>query len=375
MVWASPGRSLSLSRGHAAPPIRPALSPGMTRHITLHHAFDPAAPDWLHLVPAGIFSGADGRGPFSLQDADAVIVESMKAGKLPLDENHATDFAAPEGRPSPARGWIVGMEARDDGIWGRVEWNAAGKALIDDKAYRGISPVLVSDAKSGAVLKVLRASLTNDPNLNLKTLHASDRSTDMDLAPIRAALGLKDDADAAAITEAVKTLHAKAEASSATLSKISAAAGLAEAAVDADKVVAAVKTLHAAKAEAGEAAQLRLTVTTLQTQVDTMSAERAKERATAFVDQAIKDGKPIRSMRDHYIARHAKSPAEVEKEINALVSIHAGGVTVPPTPGAGSADGASVEDITAKATAHQKDMAAKGMTVTYSQAVRAVTAA
>lgn len=48
------------------------------------------------------------------------IRASMAAGKLPVDECHATDKAAPDGRQAPARGWIVQMEVRADGLWGRV---------------------------------------------------------------------------------------------------------------------------------------------------------------------------------------------------------------------------------------------------------------
>jgi len=40
---------------------------------------------------------------------------------LIIDENHATDHAAPHGLPAPSRGRIVEMQGRPDGIWGRVE--------------------------------------------------------------------------------------------------------------------------------------------------------------------------------------------------------------------------------------------------------------
>ena len=139
-------------------------------------ATDDSPPEWVHLVPAGTFHGVDGRGPYRLHDPDAVIKASLAGGKLPIDENHATDLAAPSGGPSPARGWIVAMEPRPDGIWGRVDWTEAGAALWADRAYRGISPVLVND-KSGNVVRVLRAALTNAPNLpQLTTLHSIDAS-------------------------------------------------------------------------------------------------------------------------------------------------------------------------------------------------------
>jgi phage I-like protein len=319
--------------------------------------------EWVHLTPAGTFSGVDGRGPFRLEDAAAVIADSMKAGKLPIDENHATDTAAPEGRPSPARGWIVAMEARADGIWGKVEWTNSGRELLADKAYRGISPVLLSTKAEGRVLKVLRAALTNDPNLNLTTLHS--RSEPMEfLAKLRQALGLKDDAADDAILTSVSG-HA---AASATLGTVAVALGLAAdakadeivargtaKAADAGKLAALAAHCKAAGLELekltpteletqlmarGGDAEMRKTVISLQSQLSTLQSETAKEKAVAFVDAAISAGKPIKPLRDHYIARHQKDAGAVETEINALVSLHSGSVRQPKSsePGALDAD-------------------------------------
>ena len=86
-----------------------------------------SAPEWIELLPAGVFYGRDGRGPFRLDDPAAVIASTtamqMNAG-LPIDYDHATDFGAPEGRPAPAAGWIRELEVRDGAVWGRVEWTA-----------------------------------------------------------------------------------------------------------------------------------------------------------------------------------------------------------------------------------------------------------
>jgi phage I-like protein len=326
-----------------------------------------AAPEWVHLTPAGTFRGKDGRGPFTLENADDVIRASMAAGKLPLDENHSIDLAAPEGRPAPARGWIVEMQARADGLWGRVEWTATGKSMIEGGDYRGVSPVMMG-TKAGKLLKILRASLVNDPNLTLTTLH--HRENDMDfLAKLRKALGLTDDAAEDAVLTTVTSHAAIAAAQGKPVARIAEAAGLKpEASVDdvvthlqarmpAGVKVDAVKvglkaagldfdaataeqiTAHFKTAGTGDA-ELRQTVISLQSRLDTVTADRAKEVATAFVDKAITDGKPIRSLRDHYITRHQKDAAAVETEINALVSIHSGTVKQPKStePGALDAD-------------------------------------
>ena len=134
----------------------------------------PAPPEWVHLLPSGTFNGADGRGPWRAVDPAAIITASMTApGRIPIDENHAIDLAAPKGGASPARGWIVEMQSRPNGIWGRVTWTHSGDALLRSGAYRWISPVM-QHRPDGTVLRILRAALTNTPNLpQLTALNAS----------------------------------------------------------------------------------------------------------------------------------------------------------------------------------------------------------
>jgi phage I-like protein len=103
----------------------------------------------------------------------------MDAG-LPIDYDHATDFGAPEGRPAPAAGWICDLEDRDGALWGKVEWTAHGADAVAMREYRYISPVF-EYAKSGEVVRLLRAALTNNPNLYLTAISAkSVRPCDAD---------------------------------------------------------------------------------------------------------------------------------------------------------------------------------------------------
>ncbi len=135
-----------------------------------------SAPEWIELLPAGVFYGRDGRGPFRLDDPDAVIASTtamqMNAG-LPIDYDHATDFGAPEGRPAPAAGWIRELEVRGGAVWGRVEWTARAATSIVAREYRYVSPVFQFDPKDGVVTRLLRAGLTNNPNLHLTAIAAS----------------------------------------------------------------------------------------------------------------------------------------------------------------------------------------------------------
>jgi Mu-like prophage I protein len=94
-------------------------------------------------------------------------------GRLPVDYDHSIDLAAPKGLPAPAAGWIDQLEARADGIWGRVAWTARAAASIAALEYRHISPVF-DHTRGGAVVRILRAALTNSPAIpNLTALAAS----------------------------------------------------------------------------------------------------------------------------------------------------------------------------------------------------------
>ena len=271
-------------------------------HTLLPGAAGDAPPEWIHVLPAGTFSGTDGRGPYKLGDPAAVIAASMALGRLPIDENHATDLAAPAGRPSPAKGWIVALKMREPdaqgqggGIWAQIEWNEAGRALMADRAYRAFSPVFEHDGKTGEVGRLLRAALTNTPNLTqLATLHAQ-QDPQMDLPALRLALGLAETATEAEI------LAAATAGRTATVSL---------------------------QSQQTEASKLAATVVSLQTQLDTMKVEQGRSAAVAAVDGAIKAGKPIAALRDHYVTRHQADPAGVAAELAALPSINAGGVVL-----------------------------------------------
>ncbi|KQO53052.1 phage protease [Methylobacterium sp. Leaf85] len=164
----------------------------------------PAA--WIHLLPAGQITTVDGRGPYRVEDMQGVIRLSMHGGaRLPIDENHATDFAAPRGDPAPARGWIIALQARRDGLWGQVEWTDEGRRLVADRAYRHISPAILY-RKDGTIMGVLRASLVNRPNLiGLTALHQQESQMDL-LTQLKSLLGLPDDADAASVLAEIGNL-------------------------------------------------------------------------------------------------------------------------------------------------------------------------
>lgn len=285
------------------------------------------APAWVHLLPAGELTTVDMRGPYRVTDPAAIISASLHGDmRLPLDENHATDLAAPRGEPAPARGWIVALQSRQDGIWGQVEWTDAGRQLVADKAYRHISPV-ISHSADNTVTHVLRASLVNRPNLRgLATLHQQDDHMDF-MARLRKALGLSDNADETAIVTAADDLKSSIS-THAVLAPIAQAAGLAGDA-DGTAVLQAVQALaDPAKTVPASA------VVALQSEITGLKTDRAREKAELFVDASIKAGKisAPAQMRDHYIARHMAEPAAVEKEIGVMVVLNGRGAATSQAP-------------------------------------------
>ncbi len=245
-----------------------------------------AAPEWIELLPAGVFYGRDGRGPFRLDDPAAVIASTitlqMNAG-LPIDYDHATDFGAPEGRPAPAAGWIRELEVRGGAVWGRVEWTARAANSIVAREYRYVSPVFQFDPKDGSVTRLLRAGLTNNPNLHLTAIAASrtaaadarDLTKEFPTQELRELLNLDGDATVAEVVARVRELRAASD---------EAAPAAGAHAYDPAHYVAIAEFERAL------------------TELNALKAERARERAAHTVEEAIRAGKIVPAQREWAIA-------------------------------------------------------------------------
>lgn len=169
-----------------------------------------AAPQWAQLVPAGpVVAGRDGRR-WRMEDP-ARVVEAFAANgaDLPLDFEHATQLKGGRGERADAAGWIEALEVRAGSIWGRIAWNAEGSAAVASRAYRYLSPVFRFDAGTGAILAMVSAGLTNNPNLHLAALNAAQpENTEPVDKTVLEALGLKPEATAAEAVVAIGALTA-----------------------------------------------------------------------------------------------------------------------------------------------------------------------
>lgn len=133
------------------------------------------APKDVRLIPAGEFRAWDGRptecAAWQCTDEDGarlVADAEARTSAVVIDYEHATLHAKKTGSKAPAAGWYRQLEWRPgDGLWAiDVDWTAAAAQWIADKEYRYISPVFSYDAKTGRVLKLFHAALTNDPGLD-----------------------------------------------------------------------------------------------------------------------------------------------------------------------------------------------------------------
>jgi len=283
---------------------------------------DGAVPEWVQLLPVaeGAVETFDGRGPYHVTDLQSVIQASMAWERgIPIDENHATDLRP--GHEAPARGWITELQARPDGLWGRVEWTAAGRALVADKAYRGISPVLMVDPKDKRTVKLIpRASLVNVPNLRgLAALNTEETSRMEGMSKIAEKLGLAADASLDQILAKIGSMAEKKDekpdaALQSALAEIGTTVGLPTGTPDA--IVAAVKVKTAG---GGDVVALQSQLTALQTELTTLKDGAKRAASEAYVDGEMKKGRTgiTAASREHLITLHMSQPDQAKAIIEA----------------------------------------------------------
>lgn len=251
-------------------------------------------PNIIPLLPAGDYVvGRDGRR-WTKKNSEAIVAASNRYMPFhSIDENHAVDLRAPQGESSPALGWFNDIHAKEDGsIWARVIWTVRGSEAIKTREYRYISPVFLAD-ESGEITTVLRAALTNSPNLALPSLNSTqaapadnpvkENAMNKDIC---AALGLAETASENDVLAAINAL--KVHANSAQAIDFAAYAPRADLTMMEQRAVAAEK------------------------QLAELNAARFKETVTAAVEKAIKERKIAPASRDEYIAL-CSTDAELER--------------------------------------------------------------
>ncbi len=310
--------------------------------LSTHAVTLPSTPaEWVQLLPIGVVTGIDGRGPYTVGDRgrlEAIAAASKSYGKglpLPVDYDHATDLAAPRGLPAPAAGWIRDLEVRSDGLYGKVDWTATAAAQLQEGQYRHISPSF-HHAADGTVLRVVRAGLTNNPNFDLAAAIAAAQGAPAPVASgapmdpfLLTALGLS----AGATPEAAVAAAGAGAKARAGMAAVAAALGLG---ADTDPAaiaagVAASKTALAA-ATTGTPDPARYVPIELYTAL----AAQIRTAGTSEVDRAIAEGKLAPATREWAVAFCAAQPTAFRAFVAAAPVIVAPGAAAPP-PATGTA--------------------------------------
>lgn len=231
----------------------------------------------VNLIPDGTFRAVDGR-PAGLEgwrlDAEiaTALLSRCQSKKTQLVINYEHPDAV--GQPMPAAGWVDRATLSYQpgvGITAPVRWTARAKSMIDAGEYAYLSPVISYDADTGAVVDLHLAGLTNTPALDsLQPLAAlaerlgldlptSTEDNRMNLAALRQALGLAEDAGEPAIMEKVMALVSQTKTVAALTEQVAA---LKAAAPDLSQYVPRAvheETLAALREAGTHAAQAELT--------------------------------------------------------------------------------------------------------------------
>ena len=300
-----------------------------TGSLFLSLNYEGEIPGRITLVPPDkIIKGRDGREWKNPNPKQAALNSTARLSLLPIDENHSTDLAAPKGGASPAFGWMKNLRADESGaICADVEWTERGREALAKKEYRFISPVFLYNEK-GEINCILRAALTNSPNLNLPALNSEQRENTFEEKKqmnkaLLAALGLPETATEAEALAAIKSLNA---------AKTAAAPQTDKTAVD--------LTAYAPRADLNA---MEARAVTAEKQLADLNAAQLKKDAEAAVDESIKARKFAPASREEYLALCAtKEGLERFKKIVAVSPAIIGTEaqtpeSAPPAAGAGAA--------------------------------------
>lgn len=185
--------------------------------LTVLDLFDASAPsanvEWIKVTPRGAFVARDGRS-FITPPEDLVNRFNADGVAIPVDVDHSTIRRAPTGECAPAVGWIEKLQARPDGLYGRVTWLAEGLRILAARSHRYISPALKANANNRAIW-LHSVSLVAAPAVSMPAVAsagATEKETsDMDVKPLIDLLGLSAEASIEDILAAVISLKAVSE--------------------------------------------------------------------------------------------------------------------------------------------------------------------
>lgn len=325
------------------------------------------APAEILLIPAGEFRARDGRpqglSAWRMDERAALRIVTQAAaaaGDFVIDYEHQTLHSQDNGRPAPAAGWFKRLEWRaGQGLYATdVRWTEAARAAIAALEYRYISPVFTFAPRTGEVLAVQMAALTNFPAIDghsdlavraAASFHIQyEEDTQVDRTQLITLLGLADDATDAQITEALEALKAKA--------------------AKADGLTNEVAALKAQTPDPAKFAPVQA-VQALQAEVAALRASQHAREVEELIAPALADGRLLPAMeawaRDLGKSDVAALKGYLEKAqpIAALKRSQTGGKQPDGTPSGGELDEAALavcRQMGISPEAYKKTLAANG---------------
>lgn len=255
----------------------------------------PLPPEWIQLTPRGAVTARDGRS-FVFDPEKLAAAAQAEGLRLPIDFAHESEHVALLGA-KPARAWIVALEARPAGLFGRVEWLPDAVQALAAKSYRYVSPTfwLAADKATARLMK--GAALVASPALGMPALasaapSASRPSGDRPMKALLAKLGLTENATE---EEALAKLSAAMTVDPAAYVPVAQLAAANDALAQANARIKAID-------EAAEAAKCQ-----------------------ALVDGGVTAGKIAPAAKEHYLALAKADFAATERAIAAMPALLAAG--------------------------------------------------
>lgn len=273
----------------------------------------------VHLVPAGEFTGVDGRPgkglKWNITDAQGRALAARLnarhvAVKFQFDYEHQLLLAEKNGQPAPASGWAQRFEWRDgEGLFALgVQWTDRAREMLKAAEYRYLSPVLIYHKDTGQVLDVLNASLVGRPavheldpvaqervaalNASFDSLHPPEPEPMNELLKaLLGRLGLAETVSVADATAAVDALKAKAGKADELTTEVTA---LKAKTAKVDELTTEVAALKAGGAQPDPTKWVSLeTFNKLNTEVAALKTQDVGRQVDDLIDQAKAEGKLV----------------------------------------------------------------------------------
>jgi phage I-like protein len=216
-------------------------------------------PSWIKVAPRGRVTTRDGRS-FSFDPERLVARFKVDGIDVPVDLDHSVALRAKHGETASVLGWVKELEARQDGLFARVEWLSSGVEVLRARTHRFVSPTFHHTATGEAtwlhsVALVAAPALAQPAVASAKVNPGPNQPSHQEtsMKSVLSALGLAEGADEAACLAAITTLKANTvpkdvhDEALATLSAKSEELAALQAAVRSGEVEALIEGALAAK--------------------------------------------------------------------------------------------------------------------------------